>query len=110
MRTLQLSDQDQEIYQLAYQAVVLSQRQTPVAEWEDVVSLLRKLKAVGVPAKERIGTVQLMELAPGGGTVSLERNEHRILLECVEATSWTPLALETAAKLRSTLQALKEVE
>ncbi len=94
-------------YEMAFQAVALTQKQVPVSEWDDVVDLIRKLKEIGDPAKESIGATALYNLCEGGGTVLLEKGEMKALIDFVGQPIWRPLALENARELKKWLESLE---
>lgn len=109
MVTLTFEDTDDGIrnYEISFQAIALSDKQIPVSEWDDVVELIKKLKTVGRPAKEKLGKTQLYDLKDGGGEVVLERSEHKLLVEMIERPIWRPMVIEDAAATKEWLKAQK---
>lgn len=95
-------------YELCYQSIALvpGNHSVPVADWDDVVGLVKKLKAIGVESKDRIGTHHLYDLQEGGGEVTLERSEMKQLIGFVSLPIWRPLTIEDALQLKKWLEAI----
>lgn len=102
MRQLSFTVEEKHRYEVCYQAIVATDRMPPLEEWEDVVSLLRKLKAVGVPAKERIRGLLMYDLqAPA--TVELERSELNLLKAHIVRPIWRTDAIEDVLETKKWL-------
>lgn len=102
-------------YEICYQAVVLSDRQVQISEWDTVVDLLRKLKAVGNVAKEKTAGTELYELASSNGgmvfpAVDLEKSELKLLIEFIERPIWRPSGLERVLNTRKWLKELQDAK
>jgi hypothetical protein len=102
-------DTGRQRYEILFQSVALSQKQCQVSDWDDVVGLVKKLKSIGNPAKERIGTHVLYDLQDGGGEIVLERSEAKLLLEFVSQPIWRPLAIPDALAVRKWLENIPKV-
>jgi hypothetical protein len=87
-------------YQLCFQALEYSSRRAAVSEWDDYVGLLKSLKSVG--KQDAQGLWELAE----SKALDLEKAQIRILVECVEQTSWVPMKLEDVVATRRWLQSL----
>lgn len=81
-------------YTHLFMSISLTQRQIPVAEWDDVVSLLKKLKSIGVDTKEKVGNSSVYRLQDEGGELDLERAEMLLLKDFMKQPIWRPSALE----------------
>lgn len=95
-------------YEMCYQAVAMvpSDYRVPHTDWDDVVGLVKKLKAIGEASSAKIGTHALYDLQEGGGEVILERSEMKKLIEFVKLPIWRPLAIEEAQALVKWLEAI----
>jgi len=102
-------EQGSERFEIAIQSIIMAQKQIQVAEWDEVVSLLSKLKKIGKPTAV-VGGRQLYDLQEGGGVVLLEKAEYKRLLEFVEQPIWVPHVLEQVMNTRGWLKDLKPVE
>lgn len=97
-------------YSTCYVAIAITQKQVAVAEWDDVIALMKKLKAVGRDSKEKVQGASLYILGEEGGTVHLERSEHRMLVDFVKQPIWRPTGLEEARNVLKWLEGLKPEE
>jgi hypothetical protein len=100
------NDLGRQRYEMSFQSIALTQKQVPVAEWDVVVDLVKKLKSVGRPAKEKIGSFTLYDLSEEGGEVILENAEMKALIDFVGQPIWRPLALEDAQELKKWLDGI----
>lgn len=88
------NEKHEEHYTHLFMAISLTQRQIPVAEWDDVVSLLKKLKSIGIDTQEKLGNSSIYRLNAEGGEVHLERAEMVLLKDFMKQPIWRPSALE----------------
>lgn len=95
------------LYAVCYQAVVMSQRPIPVAEWADVVSLLRKLKSIGQASEVN---KDLWDLNTRLETqfIDLERAERSSLLAFIEQPMWRAAGLEDVVSAQLLVRGAKE--
>ncbi len=109
MYTLDFVDDEegQRNYELSFQAIAMTQKELPLVQWDDAVALVRKMKAVGKPAAQKIGRTQLYDLKAGGGQVLLERSEYTMLFDMVTQPIWRPMALEDVQAVLEWLKAHK---
>lgn len=104
--TFEDTDVGRRHYEMAFQAIAMTQKQTPISDWDDVIDLIRKLKSVGTPAKQKVGSKELYDLQEGGGEILLEKGEMKCLLDYIGQPIWLPLALEDAQELKKWLEAI----
>lgn len=88
-------------YEICTQAILLTQKTVQLGEYDDVISLLKKLKGIGHPAKERVGSIVLYDLGEDGGSIDLERSESNALVDFIKQPMWRPPVLED---VRGTIQ------
>lgn len=114
MFTLKFEDNEQgrKRYEICTQAVILSNpqnggRAVQTSEWDEVIGLLRSLKAGGIKSKQTIGGKALYDLKEGGSEIKLERAEHKLLLEFVRQPMWIPDGLEDVKDVLTWLEAIE---
>jgi hypothetical protein len=98
-------DRGRQRYEICHQAIVLSQRPTEVGDWDDIISLLKKIKSIGLPGKDRIGKFPLYELEDEGDLV-LENSEMRQLIGFITQPIWRPEILEDVQETKRWLEGL----
>lgn len=97
----------EERYGICIQALRAVQKAPAFDQWDDMISLLKKLKALGrVTNQEAPKHLQQYELKEPG-SIYLERGERALLLDYIRQGQWIPDALETA---RATLKWLEAIE
>ena len=103
------SETDEARYATCYMAIVLTQKQIQVAEWDDVIALLKALKSVGLDTGGKIlgSELPLYVLREDGGTIKLERSAYKMLLEFVAQPLWRPSATEATKECKTWLEGLK---
>lgn len=97
------------VYSILIMSLILSHRETPRHEWDDVIAVTRKLKSLGDPQKETLNGSPVYILKPEGGTLALERSELAVLRTFVEQPIWRPTALEEVKQTLDWLTALPEM-
>jgi hypothetical protein len=64
------------------------------------------LKAVGVKTKQIVGGRELYDLREGGGTMTLSRDEHKLLIDFMRHPMWSPDGIEA---VQETIEWLEEL-
>lgn len=107
--TFEPNEIGQRRYELCHQSVVLSGKAPEADTWDDVVSLIRKLKSIGNPTAEKINKTFLYDLQEDGGTFFLENSEMKLLLNFISQPMWKPEALEDVVDCKTWLEKLPKV-
>lgn len=89
------NEKHEEFYANCFMAISLTQKQISVAEWDDVIGLVRKLKAIGEDTKEKLAGHTVYKLCDEGGMLLLERAEMNLMKDFIKQPIWRPSALET---------------
>lgn len=89
-----LESKPEDRYSVCYQAVTSSQTPAAFESWDDVISLLKKLKSIGREEKAENAPMKTFVLNNGGGVLELERSERTLLLEFIKKAPWTNSFLE----------------
>ena len=89
------NEKHEEFYTNCFMAISLTQRQIGVAEWDDVIGVVKKLKSIGEDTKEKLANHTVYRLADAGGVVKLERAEMNLLKDFIKQPIWRPSALES---------------
>lgn len=87
-------------YAICYQSFVTTNRVAQLSEYDDIVGVLKGLKAIGVPT-EKLRGLQLYDLRPSGGELELTSGERAILLSHINEPIWAPLFLEEVLSIKS---------
>jgi hypothetical protein len=114
MYKLDFTDDDlgRKRYEICTQALILTGKVSggktvAVSEWDEVVDLLKALKAAGTKSKQLVGGAALYDLNEGGSVVFLEKAEHKLLLDFVKQPMWVPEGVEDAREVVKWLEELK---
>jgi len=92
-------------YEICTQAFILTTYQPRLDEYDDIASVLRKLKAIGEPNKIVANGTNLTvyDLVEGGGVVELERSEWKTLFDFVNRPIWRAGTIEVVLDCKNWL-------
>ena len=96
-------------YEIMIQALLINdQRRIAVNEFDDVISVLHKLKRVGVPSQMH-GGIQLYDLIAHDipQSIELERSERNCLISFIKCPIWRADSLEAVQETIVYLEGFK---
>lgn len=99
-------------YSICYCAIVLSNRQAPVSDWDTIIDVLRKLKSIGSMVAQKIGDTTIYELATPKEdtlhqTIEVDKAGLVLLIDYIESPIWKVGAIERVADCRNWLKELQ---
>lgn len=93
-------------YEYCLMSLLLSRREIPLTEWDDVISVTKKLKAIGRDTGEKLMGAAIYQLVEGGAVQFFERSEVASLRSFLTQGVWRPMVL---GEVRATIEWLDKL-
>lgn len=97
-------------YAICIQSITMNQKVIPVIEWDNLVSMVRKLKSIGTPSmiQPNRESPTIYDLADSGTEISLTSGEYKLLLDLLQQPIWKTSVIEDIVSVRDWLRGIKE--